>query len=226
MSSKIWVLIAVASGLVVALIVTVLVMIQPSAPQIALPSPVATTTHTAPPTPAATATPTSPPMEQELPTLDELVLTEHGLADLAIGVDPASLNPATALVEERAWDCEGTGESGTAWYPVLEDDGEHYPYSVLVPDTGVISSITVSSPRISTDRGARTGMAWADIAPLYPEAVDTSAGGNGSVHAFATDSGSMFFMSFDGVVGTIGLGSLSPDKYLYKNNHGLYAFCL
>lgn len=71
-------------------------------------------------------------------------------------------------------------------------------------------------------------MTWWEVGPLYPEAADTSADLNGTVHAFETPDGTMFFYSgADGTIFSIGVSTLTPaSDFQFVNNHGPYAFCL
>lgn len=196
-----------------------------SSPSSSTAKPSSTPTPSAAPTPSAT--PTAAPVPTR-PALDELVLTSNSLGTLTLGTDPGTYDPTTSIVELTPWDCGG-GSSGTAWTPVLASSNSlTYPYGAVVRDDGTVVSISAYDPQIRTDRGARTGMTWAEIAPLYPEAVDTSANADGTVHTLGTAYGTLYFYSErDGAVFTIGLSTHTPSSdFVHVNNHGSYAFCM
>lgn len=223
---KPWVFVISGVALVAVLALVIALLLprdgQPTAQQ--------TPTPTASATPTKTATPTSTPTPVPTrPALAELVLTESSLGTLTLGTDPSTYDPTTSIVELTPWDCPGAGTSGTAWMPVLPNSAgdEHYPYQAAMGEDGTIIMITINDPQLSTDRGARPDMNWSEIEPLYPEAVDTSEGA-GTVHAFATSSGTMYFFStLEGMVFTIGISTHpEPSDFHHVNNHGLYSFCL
>lgn len=222
-----WVFVISGVGLAAVLAVAIVLLLPRGDQPVAQQTPSPTPTTSATPTKTATPTPTPTPVPTR-PALAELVLTESSLGTLTLGTDPSTYDPTTSIVELTPWSCD-SGDSGTAWMPVLPNSAgdEHYPYQTATGEDGRVIAIIINDPGLRTDRGARPDMPWSEIEPLYPEAVDTS-GGAGTVHAFATDSGIMyFFSSGDGVVFTIGIDTHpEPSDYRFPNNHGLYGFCM
>jgi glucose/arabinose dehydrogenase len=186
----------VAAGAVAALALTG----APTSSQTAMPTSSASAGPTTTPIPTPSSTPSASPIPQPTPTptptrpaLEKLVLTERSLGTLAIFTDPNTYDPATTIV--KSIPCK-TNYSEIAWAPALSSstgDGRN-PYETEITG-GSVYSIAISDPAIRTDRGARPGMTWSEIAALYPEATDSSDGTDGTVHRVFTSVGMMLFYS-------------------------------
>ncbi len=134
----------------------------------------ATPSATLAPTESATPSPTAAPLTR--PTLDQLVLTTAGFAELPLGSSPASFDPATSIVELVTIQCDGTAVSG--WEPVEKDP--HMPWSAFgigVNPAGFVTAIQVRSSLISTERNIAIGSARADVLAAYP-GIEITASNN------------------------------------------------
>ncbi len=126
----------------------------------------ATPSATLAPTESATTSPTAAPSTR--PTLDQLVLTTAGFAELPLGSSPASFDPATSIVKLVTIECEGVAVSGWRTIEVDPDFLAPQAFGIAVNDAGFVTAIQVRSPLISTDRNIATGSSRADVLAAYP----------------------------------------------------------
>jgi hypothetical protein len=102
------------------------------------------------------------------PALDQLRLTPSGFAELPLGSDPATTDPAVSIVERSSVECE-PGRTLTLWQPAEADPTTPYgAFGVAVNDQGSVTAIQVSSELISTDRGITVGSSRAEVLAAYP----------------------------------------------------------
>lgn len=182
-SSPVLALSAAAGVLVLALLVTLSIVLWPrdSSASEDTPMPVPSAS-----TPTSTATPTSTPTASATPpALASLVLTENGLGDLRLGVDPAVTAGPASVAVHQILDCDGFEVAG--WAANYADPQR--PFGLFVPEGGGLNAVQVRSAEIPTDRGIRTGMTLDDVLAAYPEAAPLSVTGYMHRYGFTTSSG-------------------------------------
>jgi hypothetical protein len=87
------------------------------------------------------------------PSLDELVLTPEGFAELPLGSSPGSFDPAMSIIEYVDLDC-GDGAIASGWQAVESDPNTGFgSFGIGLLEDGSVSSIQVFSNLISTDHG-------------------------------------------------------------------------
>lgn len=173
-----------AGALAVAIAVTLTIVFWPRAASFdGAPMPVPSRTASATPSASPTPTPT-PTAEGSPPPLSALVLTESGLGDLRLGVDPAVTAGPASIAVFRTLECGGYEESGWA-----ANYTEQWPFGLAASAGEGLVGIQVRSSEITTDRGIRVGMSLDSVLAAYPEALPLSEGGYIHRYGFATDSG-------------------------------------
>ncbi|ODU65663.1 MAG: hypothetical protein ABT06_00245 [Leifsonia sp. SCN 70-46] len=151
----------------------------------------------APPAATATATPTATPTpEPTRPAVGELIIGPAGFDQLPLGTDPASIDPAVALIEPVPLECQ---PDETGWYPVAAfpaDASGHRPFGVAVRDSKVAGIQVVWSTEIRTAQGIGIGSTRQQLLDTYPGIGVALSDARGDVYIIQGDTGWLRFSVF------------------------------